>query len=311
MAWFTSTTPFPALQVRAILSAHHHYIRTGPIVQTNTLKQTKGAWWIACKALNLALILTVPSPSHRLPSQLTEPVYNLRKKNHEQATEPIPGGIEEPLVLCYDVNSPELALKILPHRRLNKQHDVHIIWREEDGDDYCLDAGAFTISRRVDDSELDKYFTDLSAPGAANKTESSEALQWAHRLHGASRTFFQLFWLVADGKGAHDHKNRKIPSYGVYIGIEARSMEYMRDIEEKLLGILGAVGWPADVLKIYRKALKEMRRSHKKWEDRGNSDASKDDLWNNPCQEDLSAAIEAIDKRLEETKSWLDTSSNA
>jgi len=138
-----------------------------------------------------------------------------------------------------------------------------------------------------------------------------QALQLAQRLHNASRTFFQLFWLVADGKGVYDHKGRKIPPYGVYVGIEARTAEYMRDTEEKLLGVLGAGSWPADVLNVYRDALRETRRGYKRWEDRRNSGASEEDMWNNPDLNDLSAASGAIDKRLGESKGWLDTSSNA
>jgi hypothetical protein len=105
-----------------------------------------------------------------------------------------------------------------------------------------------------------------------------QALQLAQRLHNASRTFFQLFWLVANGKGVYDHKGRKIPPYRVYVGIEARTAKYMRDTEEKLLGVLEAGSWPANVLNDYRDALRETRCSYKRWEDRGNSGTSEEDL---------------------------------
>ena len=76
---------------------------------------------------NLALILAVTSPSHRLSSQLTEPVYVLRKERYKQAIEPIHGGKEETLVLCHGTDSPKLTLTITPHKRLNPCHDEHIM----------------------------------------------------------------------------------------------------------------------------------------------------------------------------------------
>ena len=132
-----------------------------------------------------------------------------------------------------------------------------------------------------------------------------QALQLAQRLYNASRTFFQLFWLVADGEGAHDRKGRKIPPYGAYVGIEARTAEYMRDMEERLLRLLKSSGWPADVLDLYQKSLRETRSGDKRWEDRKNSGASEDDLWNNPELADLSARIRAIDERIDESDKWL------
>ena len=116
---------------------------------------------------------------------------------------------------------------------------------------------------------------------------------------------FQLFWLVADGEGAHDRKGRKIPPYGAYVGIEARTAEYMRDTEERLLRLLKSGGWPADVLDLYQKSLRETRSGDKRWEDRKNSGASEDDLWNNPELADLSARIRAIDERIDESDKWL------
>ena len=80
---------------------------------------------------------------------------------------------------------------------------------------------------------------------------SRQAFQLAQRLYNASRTPFQLFWLVANGEGVLDHKGRKIPPYGVYVGIEARTAEYMRDMKERLLCLLKSGGWPADVLNLY------------------------------------------------------------
>ena|SRR5437773_2213776 len=132
-----------------------------------------------------------------------------------------------------------------------------------------------------------------------------QALQLAQRLYNASRTPFQLFWLVADGEGAHDRKGRKIPPYGAYVGIEARTAEYMRDTEERLLRLLKSGGWPADVLDLYQKSLRETRSGDKRWEDRKNSGASEDDLWNNPELADLSARIRAIDERIDESDKWL------
>ena len=123
------------------------------------------------KAPNLALIHTVTSISHRLSSQLTEPVYILRKERHEQAITPIHGGKEETLLLYHSTDSTELILTITPHKRLIPRHDEHIMWRDEKDDVYRLDAGAFTISEYVGNSELDYHF---SAPGETNKTEGSE-----------------------------------------------------------------------------------------------------------------------------------------
>jgi hypothetical protein len=128
------------------------------------------------------LVLTVLTPSHRLLSQLIELVYDLRRDNHRKAIKPIDGSTEKKLLLysngdTADSDPPELVivLVIIQHERLNEGHDVHIIWRdEEDKTGYRLDAGAFTISKRTSDSELDKYFTDLGAPGITNKEESSE-----------------------------------------------------------------------------------------------------------------------------------------
>lgn len=113
------------------------------------------------------------TPLHRLSSQLTELVYVLRKEKHAQAIAPIHGGTGETLLLCNGADFPKLALTIMPHERLNPRHDEHIIWRDEE-DVYRLDAGAFTISGCIDDSKLDKHFTDLGAPGETNKTEGSE-----------------------------------------------------------------------------------------------------------------------------------------
>ena len=127
---------------------------------------------------------------------------------------------------------------------------------------------------------------------------ATQALQLAQRLRNASMTFFQRFWLVADSKGAYNRKGRKIPPYGVYVGIEARTAEYMRDTEKKLLGALGVRSPPADVLEVYQDALREMRHGCERWEKRGKSGASKDDLWNNPDPNDLSAAIGAIDPKI-------------
>jgi hypothetical protein len=128
------------------------------------------------KILNLVLILSVLPPSHRLSSQLIELVYNLRRDNHREAIEPIDGNIEIRLVLYSNGNTSKvIALIIKLHKRLVEKHDVHIIWRDEkDRTGYPLDAGAYTISERISDSELDKYFTDLSAPGMTNEEESSE-----------------------------------------------------------------------------------------------------------------------------------------
>lgn len=78
-----------------------------------------------------------------------------------------------------------------------------------------------------------------------------QALQLAQRLHNAFKTFFQLFWLVANSKGVYNYKGQKISSYRVYIGIEARTVKYIRDTEEKLLDILRAGSWPADILNVY------------------------------------------------------------
>ena len=79
------------------------------------------------KAPNLALILAVTSISHRLLSQLTEPVYILRKERHEQAITLIHGGKEETLVLYHSADSLELILTITPYERLNPPQDEHII----------------------------------------------------------------------------------------------------------------------------------------------------------------------------------------
>ncbi|KAI9773386.1 MAG: hypothetical protein M1840_007601 [Geoglossum simile] len=150
----------------------------------------------------------------------------------------------------------------------------------------------------ADDSMLDKHFTDL---GKMSKTGDSVALQLAQRLFSASRTFFEIFWLVVgDGKGAYDSTGRKIPPYGVYIGIEARIAEYMRDTEKKLLGSLGAGSWPADVCSLYQTALRKVLHGYKRWENRWNSGDSEDDLWNNPSLQDLSAVTKSITKRIEE-----------
>ena len=138
-----------------------------------------------------------------------------------------------------------------------------------------------------------------------------QALQLAQRLYNASRTPFQLFWLVANGEGALDHKGRKIPPYGVYVGIEARTAEYMRYTEERLLRLLESGSWPAGVLDLYQKSLRETCSGDKRWEGWGNSDASEDDLWNNPKPEDLSARKRAIGERIDESNEWLYTPSEA
>ena len=77
-------------------------------------------------------------------------------------------------MLFHGADSPELILTITPHKRLIPRHDEHIMWRDEKDDVYRLDAGAFTISGYVSNSELDDHFTHLGAPGEMNKTEGSE-----------------------------------------------------------------------------------------------------------------------------------------
>ncbi|KAH0563462.1 hypothetical protein GP486_001962 [Trichoglossum hirsutum] len=228
-------------------------------------------------------------------------VYDLRRENHGHAVKQIPG-TEEQLVLRYDTNFPTLTLKIVPHERLIGHHDIHIIWRDGDNEiDQHVDAGSFTISKQINNSELDEYFTSLSTPTITDKVEGSNALQLAKRLHSASRTFFEFFWLVTEGKGVYDRKGRKIPPYGVYIGIEARVAEYMWEMEKQLFELCSSEisSWPVNVLGLYQATLQEMRSGYEKWKARGNSDVSRDDLWNNPNQEILSAVIEAISKQLE------------
>ncbi|KAI9766690.1 MAG: hypothetical protein M1840_006334 [Geoglossum simile] len=165
------------------------------------------------------------------------------------------------------------------------------MWR--DGDGSCIDAGAFSISWGVNDLELDKHFADLTE----SETTESKALQLAWKLYGASRTFFPLPWLVAKGQGGDDNQGRKIPSYGVSVGMEAIMAKYVKDTEERLLHILDEAAVP-----VYKDALQELRGTLYKWLDRLNSDASQDDLWNNPSKADLSAAIEAIGIQLEDIK---------
>ena len=77
-------------------------------------------------------------------------------------------------------------------------------------------------------------------------------------------TFFQCFWLVANGKGVYDCKGQKISPYGVYMGIEARTAEYMRDMEERLLHLLELSSWPADVLDLYQNSLWETHSGDKR-----------------------------------------------
>jgi Gti1/Pac2 family len=82
--------------------------------------------------------------------------------------------------------------------------------------------------------------------------------------------------------------------------MEARIAQYMMDTEKKLLDILGAGSWPADVHSIYQAALRKMLYGYRKWEERWNSGVSEDDLWNNPILEALSAAKKSITERLME-----------
>jgi hypothetical protein len=107
-------------------------------------------------------------------------VYDLRRDNHKQAIEPIDSS-KELLEELYNssntvnLNSLNLFLRIKLHKRLNADHDMHIIWWDgKDKSGNRLDAEAFTISERVDDSKLDKYFTDLSAPHMTGGVESSK-----------------------------------------------------------------------------------------------------------------------------------------
>ena len=85
----------------------------------------------------------------------------------------------------------------------------------------------------------------------------------ARRLQIASRTFFQLPWLVVEGPGAYDREEQKIPPYGVYVGIEAIIAEYLQETENRLLER------PLDELlapfKYYRDTLLEMRSGYEKW----------------------------------------------
>jgi hypothetical protein len=130
-----------------------------------------------------------------------------------------------------------------------------------------------------------------------------QALQLVQRMREVSKSFFQRAWVVAYGQGEYDREGRKIPPYGVYTGLEARLAEYLRDMEEKLIG-MGIANWPVIVCPIYRDTLLEMCSGYKKWEDRGKSDAAADDLWNNPLPKDLSAVIGAINDRLREARDY-------
>ena len=93
---------------------------------------------------------------------------------------------------------------------------------------------------------------------------AEQTFQLAQRLYGASRIFFLLPWLVADGEGAYDKNGRKIPSYGVCAGFDAGVAEYMRSAEKKLLEQLH--GLKIEGLKCYRPALRVMRSGYEKWE---------------------------------------------
>ncbi|KAI9768149.1 MAG: hypothetical protein M1839_004176 [Geoglossum umbratile] len=240
-------------------------------------------------------------------SCLSPDVYVLRKENHAKAIALVPDGTEETLILGYDADFPKLVLTVKPHKRIlcregHLCHDEHVVWRddEDEGNEEVIDAGAFTISQPVDDSALEEYLTHLCGLPI---TEGPEALQYARRLDNGSKTFFLIFWLVANGKGAYDRHGRKLPPYGVSVKIEERTAEFMNCTEQKMLKALRPGVELDDTLNAYQCALQEMRRGYRKWEDRGKSDVSMDYLWNNPDPKDLSAAIGAIDKRLEEISS--------
>ncbi|KAH0556143.1 hypothetical protein GP486_005923 [Trichoglossum hirsutum] len=238
---------------------------------------------------------------------MVKKVFNSRMENHARNIRHIDDTAIETLTLSHGDGSPELAVSIAPYESENPFRDRHIMWR--DGDGSYLNAGAFTMVERVDDSILGYHLTELGRL-STNAAESFE-VQLANQLHTASRTLFRLPWLVANGRGEHDHMGRKIPPYAVCVEMEARVAQYLKGAEERLFCFLG-VSKPIDVLNIYRVALHEMRYGYEQWMNRVNSNVGTDnyDAWNDPCQEDLSIAIRAINKRLEEVEGWLSASGN-